>query len=92
MKYPISQSTSKHAKTLGLCAYSFKCEAQTLISISLFNACHPSQELNYIANANGSFTFASNEWLDLSIQEELPKNILDEKQLKVVITFIANNC
>lgn len=53
------------------------------------DACEP--DLSYIINADGSFTYFDTLTLDQEIKEELPATIKDEKHLRQVIKFIADN-
>lgn len=52
------------------------------------DACEP--DVSYVANADGSFSFFDNINLPRELKEELPGYIRDEKHLREVIAFIAN--
>lgn len=52
------------------------------------DACEP--DVSYVANADGSFSYFDNIALPEAVREELPAFIRDEKQLREVIAFIAN--
>ena len=44
---------------------------------------------SYLVNANGSFTWNGNIYLEQQVKEELPATIRDEKHLRDVLKFIA---
>lgn len=46
---------------------------------------------SYTINANGSFNWYGNVYLAQDIKEELPATINDEKHLRAVLKFIAEN-
>lgn len=45
---------------------------------------------SYRVNPNGSYTWNGNIYLDQEIKEELPATIKDEKHLREVLAFVAN--
>ncbi len=47
-------------------------------------------DIIYIANEDGSFTYKSNNWVSQEIKEELPATIRDEKHLREVVAFLAD--
>lgn len=53
------------------------------------DACEP--DLSYTINADGSFSFYGTLTLEQDVKEELPATIKDEKHLREVIAFIADN-
>lgn len=51
------------------------------------DACEP--DVSYLVNADGSFSFFDNLNLPVGVKEELPAFIRDEKHLREVLDFIA---
>ncbi|EBF9323889.1 TPA: hypothetical protein ACG65H_003766 [Escherichia coli] len=43
------------------------------------------------ANDDGSFSYRGNIWLDRATREEIPAHIKDEKQLRQVLAFVAQD-
>ncbi|QJI10876.1 hypothetical protein GuL6_173 [Buttiauxella phage vB_ButM_GuL6] len=70
------------------------CEADEIVEMDRVwiytdvDACEP--DVSYVANADGSFSFYGNLGLPVEVKEELPAYIRDEKHLREVIAFIAN--
>lgn len=70
------------------------CEADDFVEVDRVwiytdvEGCEP--DVSYVANTDGSFSFFDNISLPVEIKEELPAYIRDEKHLRQVIEFIAN--
>lgn len=53
------------------------------------DSCEP--DFSYIIGCDGSISFSTAYSLSAEVKEELPATIFNEKQLRQVIDFIANN-
>jgi hypothetical protein len=83
----LSATTVNFAKSRNLAVYEFLMDDAMLISIHDLDQ-NSDAELNYYFNDNGTFTFMTNTYLDISMLEEIPAFIRDEKHLREVIDFI----
>ncbi|QFR55759.1 hypothetical protein JC221_113 [Yersinia phage JC221] len=88
----ISKTTINFAKKRGI--FFDVCEADEIVECDRLwfffeeDACEP--DLSYIMNADGSFTYFDTLTLSNEVKEELPATIRDEKHLREVVAFLAN--
>lgn len=86
----LSRTTLNFAKARNLYLDFDLCEDHSLpfIWVGVDDDCTEPM-FSLFANADGSFSYRGNIWLNKSTKEEIPAHISDEKQLRKIIAFIS---
>lgn len=88
----VTKTTQNYAKARNLSIDSDFCDElkKDFIWVSVNNdSCEPM--FSMFVNEDGSFTYRGNIWLSIATREEIPAHITDEKQLRKVLAFIAQD-
>jgi hypothetical protein len=87
----VSKTTINFAKSRKLCIDSDFCDDKKNSFIWICVDDDSSEPMfSMYANRDGSYSYRGNIWLSAAVREEIPAFVDNEKQLRKVLAFVAN--